>query len=407
MTDSKRKVMFRIENGEGIRVRNAHYFQYMSACKCIATNWNNTFVIKDDGTLWMAGFLYCEDFSNIEITEHFQQVGSAKDWKWVSASYYCCLAVKTDGTLWAIGSNRCYAMGLGNDPAYITTSFVRVGTDTDWEKVYCAMSYSYAAKTNGMLYGAGSNSDGQLGLGDTAARYTFTQIPNSGNHRKVCLEEVYAAILKNDGTIWVAGKNEYIFGYQKVYHTVYPSFAAITTEYFGDKGNNNFIDFVAAATTVHGIKADGNIYVMGLPTYGVYGLDIHSGFSSIFMCYSSQTGMTAVTQIEGSSYQIFAKNNGQWYATGYNAEGQLGIGTNTNPFAFTLLTGMHIKYLSNGNKLACFVADDGAIFGTGINDEGQLGLGYMSIDSMGLRRVQTFTRLGMYIKSVRKYFIKE
>jgi len=51
-----------------------------------------------------------------------------------------------------------------------------VGTDTDWEYCECGEFHTLAVKTDGSLWSCGRNYYGQLGLGDTADRNTFTQI---------------------------------------------------------------------------------------------------------------------------------------------------------------------------------------------------------------------------------------
>ena len=65
-------------------------------------------------------------------------------------------------------------------------------------------------KNDGTLWGCGYNDYGQLGLGDTANRYTFTQITtNIDNIKQIYCGYHYALILENDGTLWGCGYNGY------------------------------------------------------------------------------------------------------------------------------------------------------------------------------------------------------
>ena len=63
--------------------------------------------------------------------------------------------------------------------------------------------HSLILKNDGTLWGCGLNDSGQLGLGNTTNRTTFTQITTNVNDIKsVYCGENYTLILKNDGTLW-------------------------------------------------------------------------------------------------------------------------------------------------------------------------------------------------------------
>ncbi|MCL2680796.1 MAG: hypothetical protein FWF11_04985, partial [Coriobacteriia bacterium] len=75
----------------------------------ISAGWNHSLVIKSDGTLWSWGFngsgktgLGIPTYSTQLVPA---QVGTATDWTAVSAGQFHSLAVRSDGTLWAWGSN--------------------------------------------------------------------------------------------------------------------------------------------------------------------------------------------------------------------------------------------------------------------------------------------------------------
>ena len=69
---------------------------------------------------------------------------------------------------------------------------------------------SLILKNDGTLWGTGDNQYGQLGLGDTTNRNTFTQITtNTDNVKSVYCGGSHAFILKNDGTLWGCGRNDY------------------------------------------------------------------------------------------------------------------------------------------------------------------------------------------------------
>lgn len=104
------------------------------------------------------------------------QVGTENNWESVSAggghndsgndlpaNGGHSLAVKTDGTLWAWGSNSFGQLGLGmTDDTALPT---QVGKDTNWKKVSAGKLHSFAWKADGSLWGWGNNLYGQLGNG--------------------------------------------------------------------------------------------------------------------------------------------------------------------------------------------------------------------------------------------------
>ena len=92
------------------------------------------------------------------------QVGSLTNWKKISAGYIHSLAIKTDGSLWACGTNS--NGGLGQGDITHRSSPVQVGSLTDWQSISAGQFHSIAVKTDGTLWAWGSNFFGQLGLGD-------------------------------------------------------------------------------------------------------------------------------------------------------------------------------------------------------------------------------------------------
>ena len=119
------------------------------------------------------------------------------------------LILKNDGTLWGCGYNYYGNLGLGD-----TTNrniFTQVTTNADNIKsVYCGFYHTFILENDSTLWSCGGNSYGQLGLGDTTDRTTFTQITaNVNNIKEIYFGIDYTIILKNDGTLWGCGGNSY------------------------------------------------------------------------------------------------------------------------------------------------------------------------------------------------------
>ena len=70
-------------------------------------------------------------------------------------------------------------------------------------------NHSLILKNDGTLWSCGYNEYGQLGLGDKNNRTTFTQITTNGNNVKsIYCGGNHTFILKNDGTLWGCGYND-------------------------------------------------------------------------------------------------------------------------------------------------------------------------------------------------------
>jgi alpha-tubulin suppressor-like RCC1 family protein len=95
------------------------------------------------------------------------QVGSDTNWAKCAAGANHSICTRTTGTLWAFGAGTNGRLGTGNITQQ--TSPTQAGSDTDWSDVKTTWQpgqNSYAKKTNGHLYGCGSDGYGQLfGLG--------------------------------------------------------------------------------------------------------------------------------------------------------------------------------------------------------------------------------------------------
>ena len=96
------------------------------------------------------------------------------------------LAIKTDGTLWAWGSN--YNGQLGDGTKQINLLLLQIGTDTNWQLVYSGYRNASAIKPMALLWAWGDNADGQLGDGTTKEKLIPTQIGNETSGNQFLLE---------------------------------------------------------------------------------------------------------------------------------------------------------------------------------------------------------------------------
>lgn len=183
----------------------------------VATNWAMvsaggyyfSAAIKTDGTLWTWGHDFYEELGNGPVLGQQlvpTQIGIDTNWKTVSTGQYHSLALKTDGSLWAWGSNSYGALGDGTTTRRPVP--IQIGSATDWDTIVAGSFASYAIKTDGTLWSWGYNDYGQLGDGTTIHKSVPTQIGSDTNWKEVSSKQGYYAIaLKTDGSAWSWGLN--------------------------------------------------------------------------------------------------------------------------------------------------------------------------------------------------------
>jgi hypothetical protein len=120
------------------------------------TNWKQVAIgasfiaaIKTDGTLWTWGGNASGQLGNNSTTDRSSPnttAGGGTAWKQTSAGTLFAAAIKTDGTLWAWGSNFFGELGqyaaIGTSKSSPTT--VTIGTT--WKQVSCGQSFGYALR---------------------------------------------------------------------------------------------------------------------------------------------------------------------------------------------------------------------------------------------------------------------
>ena len=150
---------------------------YATDWAAVAVGKDYTVALKKDGSLWAWGKNNRGQLGLGDTLKRYApvQVGKAKDWAAVAAGKEHTLGLKTDGSLWAWGRNEYGQLGDGTSTDRNTTP-VQVGTAKDWAAVAAGEEHTVALKKDGSLWAWGSNTKGQLGLGDTLKRYAPVQV---------------------------------------------------------------------------------------------------------------------------------------------------------------------------------------------------------------------------------------
>ena len=173
----------------------------------VRSNVNNTFAIKQDGTLWGCGGNLYGGMGIGSTVTHISvptQIGTASNWKEVAPGDSYSLALKTDNTIWGWGQNDNYQMGNSTCCANQLTP-IQIGNATDWKSIGASNARcSFAIKNNGTLWGWGSNSSYMLGI-DPNSRMTPTQHDTDTDWDKMSLGPNHIMAIKTNGTLWTWG----------------------------------------------------------------------------------------------------------------------------------------------------------------------------------------------------------
>ncbi|MCL0099853.1 hypothetical protein M1O55_03170 [Dehalococcoidia bacterium] len=127
----------------------------------ISTGTNHTVALKSDGTLWAWGYNYhgqVGDGTNVDNKiRPTQEASAVSNWSAISAGTNHTVALKSDGTLWAWGSNEFGMLGDGTTATnrIVPTQEV-TGADT-WTTIASGEKHTVALKSNGTLRTWGSD----------------------------------------------------------------------------------------------------------------------------------------------------------------------------------------------------------------------------------------------------------
>ena len=196
------------------------YTGYSSPVQVPGTTWRSTnkfqcvggeqatYGIKTNGTLWAWGLNESGQLghNNRTYLSSPVQVGGETTWSQISGNRRCAGAIKTDGTLWVMGLNQYYGrLGL-NDRTNRSSPTQIPGTD--WSTIFVGDKNMCATRTDGTLFVWGQNDRGGLGInfGPGKGRSSPTQIPGTNWSRGV-MGENFSMWRRTDGTLWGAGLN--------------------------------------------------------------------------------------------------------------------------------------------------------------------------------------------------------
>ena len=340
----------------------------------LSCGFQHTLALKTDGTVWVTGL---NEYGQLGTGDNnnrisFTKLNDIDDVTSIICGRYHTFILKNDGSLWGCGQNSSGQLGLNDTTDRNVFTQVTTNVNNDVSQIACGAYHTFILKNDGSLWGCGQNSSGQLGLNDDNNRTTFTQVTTNINNdvKQIACGFNHTIILKNAGSVWSCGENEY--GQLGLGDTTdRKTFTQVTTNV------NNDVKEVACSTDGDGLvssyvlKCDGTLMGCGSDKVGQLGTN-----STNYDSYNTLINITDnVNKIRcGGTHFVVLKNDGSVWTCGYNSTGQLGDGTNTTSRVLINVINDIIDIYAGGAQ-TFVITNEKKILSVGRNNYGQLGLG--------------------------------
>ena len=275
------------------------------------------------------------------------------------------LALKSNGTVWAWGSN-IYG-GLGNATTTSTTTPVQVLLLTDVTKISAGGWHSVALKNDGTVWAWGWNTDGQLGDGTYNDKTIASQVPGLSSVTAIAAGTYHVLALKSDGTVWAWGDN--------ISGQIGNGTTNDQTTPTQVSGLTDVIKIAAGRFFSLAVKSDGTVWTWGENLYGQLGNGTTTD-SHVPIQVPGLTGITSGIVATGAFHCMAVKDDNTVWAWGRNTYGNLGDNSVTHRLSPVQMIGISdVAGMSAGTNFSLVYKTDGTFWGCGRNLSGQLGDG--------------------------------
>jgi len=302
----------------------------------------------------------------------------------LDAQGYTLIVFKEDATIWGTGYNFYGQLGLGDtaDRARLTQMATTMIEGRTPRYISCGAFHTIVLMTDKTIWGTGSNSYGQLGLGnkDDQPRLTrmVTTMIEGRTPQYISGGTFHTIVLMTDKTIWGTGDN--FFGQLGLgsYTADKTSLTPMVTTMIGDR-TPQYISCGQYHTIV--LMTDKTIWGTGANTYGQLGLGNKDDQPRLTPMVTSMIEGRIPQYIScGAQHTIVLMTDKTIWGTGDNFYGQLGLGNKDDQPRLTRMDTSTIgdripQYISCGQFNSYVLMTDKTIWGTGYNFYGQLGLG--------------------------------
>jgi len=281
----------------------------------------------------------------------------------VAAGDHHSLLLLEDGTVWAWGSNSNGQLGIGNKVRQIIP--VKIDGLTDIINISAFEEFSLALKSDGTVWAWGLNDFGQLGIGNMTNQLTPANVKGLTDVTAISAGRQHSLALKSDGTVWAWGRNiDGELGVSGTSNRLTPI-------------NINLSNIVAiSAGYNYSLALRSNGDVLGWGHNNLNQLGLGGGSPTRWVPPTKSPGLTDVTAISAGfrQHSLAAKSDGTAWACGSNNRGQVGVGNTIDQAYFVKSINLtDITDISAGYGHSLALKSDGTIWAYGENGYGQLG----------------------------------
>ncbi len=306
-----------------------------------------------DGDIYTWGSLSAEEndsnLSSRDIRSIPLGLLNTKNAKDYNAGSFSSAIIDENSTLMIMGNNTLLA-----------------NNDNDFKNISIGNKHNVVIKIDDTLWSWGKNNNGQLGNFGIFSQVELTQeYSKTSDWIYASAGEDYTIALKNDGTMWGWGNNE--FG--QIGNATYKEIRVPTQE---DTNATNWKSLSAGANHSASIKEDGTLWSWGQNNSGELG--DASNLSKVVATQES-TASSWKSVSCGYDHTIAIKDDGTLWTWGNNFYGQLGNSSTTNSNIPIQISTDKWNSISAGDKFSLATKEDGTLWSWGYNAYEQLGLG--------------------------------
>lgn len=293
----------------------------------------HTVVLRSDGTVWGWGR---NEFGDLALGTTASpkntpvQARNISGVIAVAAGIEFSLALKSDGTVWGWGSNTFGTLTqpfTGQDAVHSKTLPIQLRDLNNIVAIGAAGSSAAALRSDGTVWSWGMGSHGQLGDGSNVATYIPVMARNLTDVVAISVGYDHKVALKSDGALWAWG-DRFICG------TTSDSKVPVLIG-----GINDVVSIISGAFHAIAKKSDGTAWSWGIDsTYCVLG-------NAVCINKNTPTEVVAVRGAiafsAGDYHSIALKPDGTVWSWGWNAAGQLGDGTDIDKKTAVMASGLY------------------------------------------------------------------
>jgi len=269
------------------------------------------------------------------------------------------IAATTNGLVYTWGSNFDGALGDGTTTDNPTPTLVNLPSGVQITKVAGGSNFALALASDGTVYAWGTNSFGQLGIGTNVNSFTPVQVSSLTDISSIYAGATFSYAIDGDGVLHAWGNNS---GSQLGDGTTVQRRTPVTISLPADVATVSAFEESSLARL-----ANGDVYGWGYGGNGQLGAG-NTNNSAVPVKALIPSGVSIVDVGMGSSSGYAVADNGDLYSWGYNINGALGNGTNVNsdtPALASTPAGVRFVSVDGGSANGMAVTESGAIYAWG------------------------------------------